>query len=111
MRTTDEEIEEGSRCYQCKKYLVAGLLSSVRRRRRCHQCTKADDPGELDHDKFLRCPGCGHLWDPYEAEETGVFEEGPHDVRCPRCDREFEVETTISYSFTSPERSDEPDDD
>lgn len=70
----------------------------------CSDCKALDDPDELDHPSDIRCPKCGHHWSAWEEEGHELYADGEHDVNCPECDHEFEVVTSVSYNFASPER-------
>lgn len=92
------DIADGSHCYQCRSYIVW----SKGTRALCSDCASATEDKELSHDKFLRCPKCRNLWDPWEAEDYGVLTDDTHEVYCTECDHKFEVSTTVQYTFTSP---------
>lgn len=46
-----------------------------------------------------KCPHCAHECRISENEWYRLYEEGEHDVECPRCEGEFSVSTRVSYSF------------
>lgn len=92
--------QEGEVCMTCGAYLVIGKGHP----QNCLQCSDAEKPDELRHDKFLRCPLCGETWNPSDAEDYEVYEDGEHDVTCQHCDFEFRVQTHVSWTFTSPAR-------
>jgi len=96
------EIGNGDICYVCGRF--ADIFGGKGYRQKCNECTQMDGSGELDHEKYLRCPRCGYHWDPYEAEDYKVFEEDSHEVWCEKCDFKFEVSTMVTYCFTSPPR-------
>lgn len=70
----------------------------------CSECRSLDNPEELNHDSEVRCPKCGYHWSVWEGEDSELFAEGDHEVTCHKCDHEFEIVTSISYDFQSPER-------
>jgi hypothetical protein len=70
----------------------------------CSECRSLDNPDELNHSSNIRCPKCGYNWSVWEGEDSELFAEGEHEVTCHKCDHEFEVVTSVSYDFQSPER-------
>lgn len=104
------EIDNGDLCYECGG--MARLLGGPGHQVLCTSCEKLgrmDD--EVDHASRLRCPHCGHIhivmggdWEDYE-----IFNEGEHEVFCYGCNKKFQIETHVSYSFTSPPRGEETD--
>ena len=111
-RKRQEETDRGEYCCRCGAWIFFPKPPGYRRE--CSDCKALHGQAETAHKKFIRCPGCGHTWDPFEEGSSGVFEDGPHDVSCEDCGHEFKVTTRVSYVFTSPERvdpeSDEEDD-
>lgn len=77
----------------------------------CSDCEALDAPEELHHPTDIRCPKCGYHWDIWDGEYYEIANEGEHEVECPECDHKFEVSTSVSYSFKSPERLKEPEND
>ena len=93
------KIGAGERCYQCGASIQFGSGF----RSLCSACQLlVSNDGGVSHEQYIRCPKCSKTWDPYQHENYDLLEDGPHDVTCPRCDHEFEVETDVTYSFTSP---------
>lgn len=92
--------DKGELCSQCGAF----MLWPTGAPRRCGECKAMDLKEELRHSMELRCPACGHHWRPGDEDDYEVFQEGTHGVICSNCDHEFDVETAVSYSFTSPER-------
>ena len=98
------------KCRQCEGYyhyppLLAGLcgLEAKPDTGYCGECRiMRDDPAEVMHDHLIRCPACGHMKRP--DFETPVWTEDGGDVWCEECDSDFHVETSITYTFTSPPR-------
>lgn len=96
-------IENGEACSLCNKYIFSLLEGPPGHRQKCPACKSVDDMGEeLDHDRYVRCPKCGHLEDVHDAEVYGVFEEGETEWGCSSCDHEYMVSTSVSYNFSSP---------
>jgi DNA-directed RNA polymerase subunit RPC12/RpoP len=105
----EAEVQAGERCMRCRSNIFSfNLFSEDKSRgpRLCGSCKVMDqDEGEITHDDFIRCPHCGHQdritdWDCDYGREK--YEEGEHEVYCRECDKEFEITTHVSYSYTSP---------
>jgi len=93
------EVANGEKCQGCKTMLLypKGYPET------CGSCRDlVDDAGEVMHDRRVRCPACKHTWSPRDNEDYDVLEDGEHTVSCPECDHEFEVSTSISWTFHSP---------
>ncbi len=105
-RERQAEIDSGQWCYQCGAYII--FSSRTAGRTRCSQCNRLDQPEEVRHDKFVRCPKCARAFDPSQADYYQLYREGEHTVHCPDCSERFEIETHVSYTFTSPARISEP---
>jgi hypothetical protein len=98
------EVNDGERCYQCYSYIIYG--KSTGSKGLCASCQALSNTcGEVNHDSYIRCPSCGNTeditqWDNDSAQEK--YEEGSHVVSCSECEYEYEIETHVSYSYTSP---------
>lgn len=77
----------------------------------CSDCNALDDSDELHHPSNVRCPKCGDNWSVWEGDSYRLYEEGDHQVDCHSCGYKFEVNTSISYSFQSPEMIKEEEND
>jgi len=75
----------------------------------CTACQDLDKSEELHHSSSVRCPYCGHHWDVGDSDDYDLYKEGQHDVTCSRCEKDFEVSTSVTYTFQSPERVKEKD--
>lgn len=73
----------------------------------CAPCKALDEPGALDHPGEIRCPKCGAHWSPSDSEDYDVYNDGDHEVTCSGCGHDFEIQTSVTYSFRSPERTKE----
>jgi DNA-directed RNA polymerase subunit RPC12/RpoP len=94
------QIQNGETCSECKSCLIFPTGQP----RICGSCkAMKEDKGEVSHDDDIRCPACRTTWDPRDTEDYDVLEDGEHDIRCPECDHEFTVSTSVSFTFTSPE--------
>lgn len=95
-------VDLGEVCSKCDTYIMFGGKGY---RVECGSCIALKrDTQEVQHDNLLRCPACGHSWDPGDCENYAVYSDGDHDVSCHECDHDFLISTSVSYTFTSPER-------
>lgn len=97
--------EPGKECSRCSRYNTIGQWD---RPWTCHQCRDIEKPDELYHDKFIRCPECGHVDSPedWDSDTCRGWQCGDdfHLRSCPECGCDFQFETHTSYAFTSPEK-------
>jgi len=63
---------------------------------------KSTDPLEFWRNSDPKCPHCAHVCriDRHEWYEL-YNDDDIHTVTCPECDRDFDVETVTSHSFTT----------
>lgn len=94
------QIDNGENCQKCHGHIMFSRGHPAL----CHQCRKAGGTEEFWHDSFLRCPKCGHLWDPMACENYDLLADGDHDAHCCECGHNFEMATSVSFSFRSPKR-------
>jgi len=96
----EEDRAKGKICRLCGQFIIfeRGYPDT------CQDCKNLDKDREIQHPNSVRCPKCGHHWRVGDDDDYELYNEGTHDVTCVSCDHEFEVETHVSYSFTSPER-------
>jgi len=99
-RAERENVDSGDRCSRCGVLLLQGPGHP----RECVQCRALRRPEELTHDRFVRCPECGHFEAAHAAasDRNGLLEPGDHTVVCGNCGDSYPVNTIVSYSFTSP---------
>jgi len=99
------EVANGQRCSSCGTFILMPSGHSTT----CSACTSlTHDKEHVYHEARVRCPKCGEVWNPWETEDFQLMQEGEHNVQCDQCDHEFEVSTSVTYSFQSPERTPEP---
>ena len=60
-------------------------------------------PEEYYSSENVRCPKCGHLMPVGCGDLFTLFWEGIHIVCCNDCGHDFKIETSVSYTFESPE--------
>jgi len=97
-------IDRGGECYTCGSFIFNIFDKPEHKcRRQCGECASLENKEELDHSRYVRCPKCGYYWDPSETEDYQAFEDGEHSMTCGECEFEFEISTSISYNFQSPE--------
>ena len=106
---SQHQIDIGEQCTQCGSYIFH--MKPPGHPCICPDCKLLDrDDDECDHSSRLRCPKCKHSWGVWDGDVCGIFEEGVNAVTCPSCDHDFEVTTSVSYTFTSPAIGDLGDD-
>jgi uncharacterized Zn-finger protein len=66
--------------------------------------SRTSDDLELFRNKDPKCPHCGYVCRIADHEWWELYDDGDHEVTCPSCDREFTVETCVSYSFSTNEQ-------
>jgi len=91
-------------CADCGYQLYA-LYNS---QKRCRNCINKSDDSEFDSDDSFRCPKCREVSTIQESENFQLYAEDGGDVTCTECNHEFYVNTSITYSFTSPEMEEIP---
>lgn len=105
------QIADGDICSRCHQYIVS--IAHTKGEQLCYSCSHLDlDKSEsVDHSKFARCPKCGYLSDlsQWDGCASFVYQEGEHLVGCNECDYDFEISTTVEYTFTSPPMITEPE--
>lgn len=51
-----------------------------------------------------KCPHCGQSINISQHDLGELYEEGEHTIDCPYCEREFQVTTRVSFSFSTDEQ-------
>lgn len=93
-------VSNGEVCFKCNTYITCTCAPG--HEQLCYECKDIAKPDELDHSSYVRCPSCGHAWNPGECDDYECFGDGEHRVQCGECDHCFEISTSVSYSFQSP---------
>lgn len=100
----------GDVCYQCERYIT--LNRNAGKKTLCNSCREAHGSTDsIQHNKLIRCPKCNELFEPVVFRDFDIYEEGEHDLDCPKCKYFFIVETTVTYTFESPAMMDLEDED
>jgi len=92
-------IANGEYCQNCDRYLVfpKGVKTT------CPECREiATSNEEVTSDRVIRCPRCRRTWEPPDQEDYEVMQDGEHPVSCSECGEDFDVSTSVSFTFTSP---------
>lgn len=106
----DAQKSVGEICHQCERYIT--LNRNSKEKTLCSLCkSMSKSPESVQHDKFIRCPKCNEVFEPIAFIDFDIYEEGEHDLDCPKCKHFFIIETTVTYTFESPALVDEEDDD
>jgi len=104
----ESQIKDGTRCLKCGDYIGFSTGYS----RMCPDCVDFNRiKGEVSHSSLVRCPSCRIEMNVIDCELYELYEEGEHKVSCQICDCEFEVSTTVKFTFKSPETIIEVEDD
>jgi hypothetical protein len=94
------KVANGEKCRTCGQYLIfaSGYPDECEHCKVVHRSNFA-----VEHSYLIRCPHCRHEMNVYNDELFDLYDAGYHEVSCTLCDKEFEVETRITYSFESPD--------
>lgn len=79
----------------------------------CFSCSKQNELERIQADiksgediniissDYVICPYCGHAHETCFGYEDfpEIYEEGSHEIMCDECEKEFQLETTVSYSW------------
>jgi len=93
------EINTGERCFECDAFIGRGQGF----RRMCYSCIHKEDKDEWDDDTRIRCPKCKNTEDVFDGDSYDLLSEDTHSVTCNECGYKFDITTSISYIFKSPE--------
>ncbi len=94
------QLDNGEICSKCSSYIV---WRSTDGPSLCYECKQINkDLEEFSHSRFIICPFCKKSVDPSEIDHPSVaYEDGHHAFTCLDCEKEFEVETSVSFYYTS----------
>jgi hypothetical protein len=101
------KVAAGERCKRCSREIFPPFFTHAPAPigpRSCGYCKEFDEcDDEVDSDNMVRCPACDGRMNVHD-DNSDWYEEGTHSVSCSHCGEDFEIETAVSYSFTSPAR-------
>jgi transposase-like protein len=66
--------------------------------RRKEQITEGLEEGKFEYEDEILCPYCGEV---YEDDEYQFYEEGEHEVECYHCEKTFNLNTHVTYSYST----------
>lgn len=55
---------------------------------------------ETEYEGEVICPYCGHMHE-RDFETSEMFTDGEHDFTCYYCRNDFELETSVSYTYST----------
>lgn len=66
----------------------------------------------MQEEETLTCPYCGHNFDPSDDFPQDMItywgsEDGPVEVACPNCDKDFKAEETVRRTYESRRMNDD----
>jgi len=96
----EAQVQAGERCVDCGAYMFSFRASEGARS--CNECRDLLATAKVNHSRYVRCPKCGHKFNPSESECYELYEEGEHEVFCDECEHDFTISTHVSYNFESP---------
>lgn len=68
----------------------------------CFDCKSIEgDDDEISTDDRARCPRCRHT-QAYHDDNYEWCSDGEHAVTCGNCGYDYEISTSVSFSFESP---------
>ena len=93
----EAKVRNGEDCQRCGQ----PIIPQAKARSDCFDCRRSlTEDGEVEHDQLIRCPSCRSMFKP--DWEDDVWDGGTCEISCRDCDHDFEVESHVSVSFTSP---------
>jgi len=93
------QIDAGECCFRCNTLILfpKGFKTL------CNSCNDLDtSTGEVTHPNHVRCPGCSAVFDMHDGDLEEYHTEDTHEINCEACDHQFEFQTHVQLSFTSP---------
>lgn len=98
-------VQAGEECSRCAGFIFPPMFGvpKISGPRLCSSCREMDESAdEVDSDDYIRCPHCSHRMSVHDGDSYDLYEDGEHGVSCGECGKDFEVATSVSYSFSSP---------
>lgn len=84
--------ERNEKSYYCDKHEV------IANQRRVEEIAEGIENGEFEYEREIICPYCGET---IEDDECVYDEDGEHEVECYHCEKNFQLETNISISYST----------
>lgn len=78
-------------CYSCRK---------ERNRKEIQQQIESGKITEVDCEDEVYCPYCGAVHEA-ECDDDRFYVEGEYEFTCYECEKEFLVDTQVSYSYST----------
>jgi len=82
----------GFRCQDCEEKRIQSEIENFQKE---HE----EDDYQYSNDGVI-CPYCGYLHKP-DSESSYFYNDGDENIECSNCGNEFNIETYISYSYTT----------
>ncbi len=81
-------------CYPCQKEIELERIQK-------EIAESEDEEVDTGSSDYVICPYCGEgLETCYGYEDfPEIYEEGEHTITCPECDKDFVLETSVSYYY------------
>jgi hypothetical protein len=97
----------GEECYKCGGYISHHLITG--RQMLCSSCNSLNaNTGEVYSESLTRCPSCSHQQE-IDTDYYTIFEEGLHCVSCNECGLDYDIETSVKYTYRSPKLNEKTD--
>jgi hypothetical protein len=102
---SDVSTKKCKTCGKEKQYLMSWETEcySCRGKRREREIKQQVENGEItgvDYEDAIYCPYCG-LKHEADCEDDRFYVEGEHEFICDECEKEFLVDTSVSYSYST----------
>ena len=78
-------------CYSCRQKAYQDSVTE--------QIASGEIAG-AESESDIYCPYCGHFMESY-ADNHHLFEAGDHNYDCDKCEKEFTIETEVSFAFST----------
>lgn len=92
-------VAHGESCKECRGIRLFADGPGL-----CSDCENLKGNNETRHRSRIRCPHCGHIQKAVGDDDYERYQDGEHTVTCYECNKDYEIETHVTYSFTSPPR-------
>jgi DNA-directed RNA polymerase subunit RPC12/RpoP len=101
-RYREAQKSAGEACTNCGSFLL--FNSNNNKPAICMSCKDLRNGAEeVTHSDYIRCSHCLEQISVDSLDyESGIYEDGDHEIFCPFCDEEMSFSTHIFFSYTSP---------